>query len=42
MAGMIFLTALLFILGIVYPIGAIIVYKMCGSKKTIRQILSEI
>ena len=31
-----------FFFGIFYPLAAIAIHKLCGSKKTIRQILREI
>ena len=31
-----------FLFGLVYPLAAIIIYRLAGSKKSIRQILREI
>ena len=32
----------MFMIGIVYPVCGVIAYKLCGSKKTIAQIISEL
>lgn len=30
------------VLGIVYPVCGVVAYKMCGSKKSVWQIISEL
>lgn len=42
MGALFLLIALLLALGVVYPVSAVILYRLSGSKKTIIQILSEL
>lgn len=42
MGALFFFGALMVMLGIVYPAAGIVAYKLCGSKKTIREIMREI
>lgn len=42
MGALFLLMILLLVIGIVYPASAVILYKLCGSRKSIAQIIREL
>lgn len=42
MAALFVFVGMLMMFGLVYPVSGVIAYKLCGSKKTIAEILSEL
>ena len=42
MGALFLLIILLLVMGVVYPVCAVILYKLCGSRKSIAQILKEL